>query len=100
MEEPRPRKSARRRANMTFGVQFQGSVPAGQTRRWFTHSWNATYNVVWIIVPTAPAVDGGAQLEWKVQSTRQAANLIKWFIEVRNVTNVDVQFEARYAILN
>jgi hypothetical protein len=85
---------------MTFGVQFTGSVPAGQTRRWFTHSWNAANNVVWIIVPTAPAIDGNAQLEWKVQSTRQAANLIKWFLEVKNVTNVDVQFEARYAILN
>jgi hypothetical protein len=55
---------------------------------------------VWIIVPTGPPVNGGAQLEWKVQSTRQAANLIKWFLEIRNVTNVEVQFEARYAILN
>jgi hypothetical protein len=85
---------------MTFGVQFQGSVPAGQTRRWFTHSWNASQNVVWTIVPTAPAVDGPAQLEWKVQSTRQAPNLLKWFLEVKNVTNVNVSFEARYAILN
>lgn len=85
---------------MTFGTQFTGSVNAGQTRRWFTHSWNASRNVVWMMVPTAPAVDGPAQLEWKVLTTRQAANLIKWFIEVRNVTNVPVTFEARYAILN
>ena len=79
---------------MTFGVQFRGAVPAGQTRRWFTHSWNATSNVVWIVVPTGPPVDGPAQIEWKVQNTRQAANLIKWFIEVKNVTNVEVQIEA------
>jgi hypothetical protein len=85
---------------MTFGVQFRGSVPAGQTRSWFTHSWNANSNVVWMIAPTGPAIDGPAQLEWKIQTTRQAANLIKWFIEVKNVTNVEVQFEARYAILN
>lgn len=85
---------------MTFGVQFTGSVPAGQTRRWFTHSWNATRNVVWMVVPTGPPVDGGAQLEWKVQATRQTPTLIKWFIEVKNVTNVAVNFEARYAILN
>ena len=52
------------------------------------------------MVPTAPAVDGNAQLEWKVQSTRQATNLVKWFLEVRNVTDVEVEFEARYAILN
>ena len=85
---------------MTFGVQFTGSLPAGQTGRWFTHSWNANWNVVWVMVPTGPAVDAGAQIEWKVQDTRQAPNLIKWFLEVKNVTNVPVTFEARYAILN
>jgi hypothetical protein len=85
---------------MRFGVQFSGSVPAGQTRRWSTHSWNAAHNVVWMVVPTGPAVDGNQQLEWKVQNARQAAALVKWFIEVKNVTNVSVSFEARYAILN
>ncbi len=85
---------------MRFGVQFTGSVAAGQTRRWFTHSWNAANNVVWMMVPTGPAVDGPAQLEWKVQNTRQTASLVKWFIEVKNVTNVPVNFEARYAVLN
>ena len=62
---------------MTFGVQFQGSVTAGETRRWFTHSWNAANNVVWIVVPTAPAVDGNAQLEWKVQSTRRCGAFLR-----------------------
>ncbi len=85
---------------MILGKQFTGTVGAGQTRTWFTHSWNAAYNVAWTMVPTAPVVDGGAQVEWKVKSTRQAAGLIKWFIEVRNVTNATVTFEARYAILN
>ncbi len=85
---------------MNFGVQFSGTVPAGQTRRWFTHSWNANSNVVWIVVPTGPAVDGGAQLEWKVQCTRQTPTLLKWFLEIKNVTNVAVTFEARYAVLN
>lgn len=85
---------------MRFGTQFTGTVNPGQTRTWFTHSWNASWNVVWMAIPTGPAVDGGAQLEWKVKSTRQAANLVKWFIEVKNVTNVPVTFQARYAILN
>lgn len=85
---------------MRFGVQFSGSVAAGQTRRWFTHSWNAAHNVVWMMIPTAPPVDGNQQIEWKVQNTRQSATLVKWFIEVKNVTNVPVTFEARYAILN
>jgi len=85
---------------MNFGVQFRGTVPAKQTRRWFTHSWNASSNVVWAIVPTGPVVDGNAQLEWKVQCARQTSTLLKWFLEVKNVTNVDVTFEARYAVLN
>lgn len=85
---------------MIFGTQFTGNVPAGQTRRWFTHSWNASWNVAWVMVPTNPPVDGPAQIEWKVQNTRQAPNLVKWFIEVKNVTNVPVDFQARYAILN
>lgn len=85
---------------MIFGTQFTGNVPAGQTRRWFTHSWNAAWNVSWVMVPTNPPVDGAAQLEWKIQNTRQAPNLVKWFIEVRNVTGVPVDFQARYAILN
>ena len=85
---------------MIFGTQFTGSVNAGQTHMWFTHSWNANWNVVWMAIPTAPAVDGGAQLEWNVRATRQAATLVKWFIQVRNVTNVPVTFQARYAILN
>ena len=85
---------------MRFGVQFTGSVAAGQTRQWSTHSWNAANNVVWIVVPTSPAVDGPAQLEWKVKLDRQSATLLKWFIEVKNLTNVTVNFEARYAVLN
>ncbi len=85
---------------MRFGTQFTGQVGAGQTRTWFTHSWNASQNVVWSMVPTAPVVDGPAQLEWEVQSTRQAANLVKWFIKVRNVSSQPVSFQARYAVLN
>ena len=85
---------------MIFGTQFTGSVNAGQTRTWFTHSWNANWNVEWAVIPTSPVIDGPAQLEWKVKTTRQAANLVKWFIEVKNVTGVSVNFQARYAILN
>lgn len=85
---------------MILGTQFTGDVAPGQSRTWFTHSWNAAYTVEWAVVPTGPAVDGNAQVEWNVRSTRQAPNLLKWFIEVRNVTNVPVTFEARYAVLN
>jgi len=85
---------------VSVGVQFSGAVGAGGTGRWFTHSWPAAWHVTWYVVPTSPIVDGPAQLEWKVQATRQAAGLIKYFIEVKNLTGVAINIEARYAILN
>lgn len=85
---------------MQVGVQFQGSVPANSTRRWFTHSWPANWHVVWYCVPLSPAIDGPEQIEWKVQVCRQAAGLVKYFIEARNVSGNNITFEARYCILN
>ncbi len=85
---------------MRTGVQFSGSVAPNATQSWFTHSWPAAWHVVWYCVPTAPITDGAAQLEWKIKVDRQAASLIKYFIEVKNLTGAPVSFEARYAILN
>ena len=85
---------------MQVGVQFSGTVGAGATGTWFTHSWPAAWHVIWYCVPTSPVVDGPAQLEWKVKVNRQAASLVKYFIEVKNLTGASVNFEARYAILN
>ena len=85
---------------MWLGVQFRGSVPAGATQRWFTHSWPEAWRVLWMVIPTWPMVDGDAQVEWKVQVDRQAAGLLKYFIEVRNLTNASVDIEARFAVLN
>jgi len=83
-----------------LGVQFRGQVPANTSGRWFTHSWPEAWRVDWTVVPTWPMVDGNAQVEWKVQVDRQATNLIKYFIEVRNLTGGPVDIEARYAVLN
>lgn len=85
---------------IAVGTQFTGSLAPGQSASWFTHSWNANWNVVWTCVPTAPVVDGAAQIEWTVRNTRQAANLVKWFITARNLTSSNLTFQARYAILN
>lgn len=85
---------------MQLGVQFRGSVPGGATRRWFTHSWPEAWRVIWMVVPTWPMIDGPPQVEWKVQVDRQAAGLIKYFIEIRNLTSTQVDIEARYAVLN
>jgi hypothetical protein len=83
-----------------LGVQFTGDVPANSTRRWFTHSWDANWRVHWMVVPTGPTQDTAPQIEWKIQVERQATNLVKYYIEVRNVSSRSVNIEARYAILN
>lgn len=81
------------------GVQFTATIPANSTRRWFTHSWPFHWFVIWTVVPTAPAIDGGEQIEWKVQITRQTETLLKYFIEIRNVRNYAVTVQARYNVL-
>jgi hypothetical protein len=85
---------------MWFGVQFRAQVPAGATQTWFTHSWPADWRVIWQVIPTWPLADGPAQLEWKIQTDRQATGLIKYFIQVRNLTGGPVDFESRFAVLN
>jgi hypothetical protein len=81
------------------GVQFRGSAPANSTRRWFTHSWPSHWYVVWMVVPTAPVQDQSPQLEWKVQVERQAEALLKYYIEVKNVSSRPLSFEARFTVL-
>lgn len=81
------------------GVQFSGNLPSGATRRWFTHSWPDHWHVIWTVVPTAPAIDGSAQIEFKVKTTRQAFGLIKYFIEIKNLKNYPVNVQARYCVM-
>lgn len=81
------------------GTQFSGSVPAGSTRTWFTHSWPSHWFVVWTAIPTAPVVDGPAQLRLTVRTTRQAERLIKYHLSIQNLTGSPLNFTARYDVL-
>lgn len=85
------------------GTQFTGTVAAGATQSWFTHSWPSHWFVLWTAVPTAPVVDGPAQIELRVRTSRQAdranARLVKYHLSIRNLTNRPVTFEARYEVL-
>ena len=81
------------------GTQFSGSVPGHSTRVWFTHSWPSHWFVVWTVVPTAPPVDGPAQLEFVVRTTRQAERLIKYHLSITNVGAAPINFVARYDVL-
>ena len=46
--------------------------PRGEReRRWFTHSWPATWHVIWTVMPTTPQ-PGAPQVSWKVRSSGRA----------------------------
>lgn len=85
------------------GTQFTGTLTPNQTQTWFTHSWPSHWFVVWTAVPTAPVVDGAAQLELTVRLSRQAdragERLVKYHLTARNLTAGNLTFQARYEVL-
>ncbi|WP_246052812.1 S8 family peptidase [Actinocorallia herbida] len=80
------------------GVQFHGTLAAGQTARWFTHSWPAHWHVVWTVVPTSPQ-PGAPQLTWRVRTERSSDRFAAYWIDVTNKTGAPVDFEARFDVL-
>jgi len=80
------------------GVQFTGTVGAGQTERWFTWGWPAHWHVVWTVVPTTPG-PGAPQIKWRVQTERASDSQITYWINVSNLSGALVNIEARYAVL-
>lgn len=80
------------------GVQFTGSLAANQTRRWFTYRWPAHWHVNWTVVPTTPRA-GGPQIRWNVEVERASDAFITYWITITNLTNENVDIEARYAVL-
>lgn len=84
---------------MWTGVQWTGTVPAGATQRWLTHSWPTAWHVVWYLMPTSAQV-GAPQLEWNVAVERANATQCTYWITVRNLTATDVTFEGRFAVLS
>ena len=84
---------------MYTGVQFTGTLAAGQTHRWFTWGWNPAKHIVWYVMPTTPKV-GAPELNWTVEVERASATGTTYWITVKNLTTVSVTFEGRYAVLN
>ncbi len=84
---------------MWTGVQFTGSLSPNQNQRWFTFNWPAAWHVVWYVVPTSPR-SGAPQVDWDVAVERADANNCTYWLTVRNVTNQNITFEARFAVLN
>lgn len=81
-----------------LGVQFTGSLPANATRRWFTHSWPEHLHVLWNVVPLSPR-PGAPQIDFNVRVERASDRFITYWIDISNLTNAEVQIEARYAVL-
>lgn len=81
------------------GLQANGMVAANQTQRWFTHSWPATWHVLWTVMPTTQR-PGGPQLTYKTQVERATPELVTYWITVQNLTPVAANFELRYCILS
>jgi hypothetical protein len=84
---------------MRVGVQFTGSLNAGQSAKWFTFNWPQDWNVVWYMMPTTPR-PGAPELEWDVEVERASATAVTYWLTVKNLSMVPVNFEGRYAVLN
>jgi len=84
---------------MYTGVQFTGTLNAGQTARWFTYAWPTVWHVVWYMMPTSPKV-GAPQVDWDVAVERANATQCTYWITVKNLTSSAMTFQARYAILS
>jgi hypothetical protein len=81
------------------GVQFTGSLTPGQSQKWFTFNWPASWHVVWYVVPTTTK-NGAPELDWDVEVERASTDFCTYWITVKNLTTVPVTFEGRYAVLN
>jgi hypothetical protein len=83
---------------MTTGVQFTGSLGPNATNKWFTFGWNPANHIVWTVVPVTPK-SGAPEIQWSVGVERASATGVTYWITVTNLTNVNITFEGRYAIL-
>ncbi len=84
---------------MYTGVQFNGSLAANQTLRYFTFNWSPASHIVWYMMPTTPNTSG-AELNWGVAMQRSDASHVTYWITVTNLTATPITFEGRYAVLN
>src|SRR5262249_58597680 len=81
------------------GTQWTGSLNGGETRRWFTWGWPATWHIVWTVMPTTIR-PGAPEVTWNVQVERANAENATYWITVQNLTPVPITLEGRYCILS
>ncbi len=83
---------------MWTGVQWQGTIPGGATKRWYTWNWPAAWHVVWYLMPISPQ-PGNPELQWDVAVERANSAHSTYWITVKNLTGSQVTFEGRFAVL-
>jgi len=88
---PQPPTGPRREES---GVQRLGTIPAFDTRRWVTQDWSVEWSVLWTIIPSPVSM----RVEWHIIVERQSEELLKYYIEVRNLSSQEVTIDARYTI--
>jgi hypothetical protein len=93
------RASLRRFDVLPFcAVQWTGPVAASTTTQIFSHSWPASWDILWTVMPVSPT-SGSPQISYKVKVQRSAAQLLTYWIHVTNHTPVPVTVELRRCIL-
>jgi len=82
---------------MWTGVQWTGTIAPNTTHRWFTWGWPACWHLAWTVVPTTPR-PGAPQIRWRVEIERASPGNVTYWIVIDNLTDQDVDVEARFAI--
>lgn len=84
---------------MSVGVQYRGPLNRREEAHLFSWGWPQDWHVIWHIVPISPRA-GNPQIEWDVETERSSNDHVTYWVKVKNLTDFDMQFEMRYAILN
>lgn len=84
---------------MQVGVQFSGTLAAGETQQWLTVEWPEDWYVFWSLVPTSPGSAAGPQLASETEVERTAGNRLNYWFTVHNIGSTQMDFEARYAVV-
>jgi hypothetical protein len=84
---------------MWTGIQWTGTIAPNATQRWFTWGWSVNEHVVWYLMPTTPR-PGAPELDWDVAVERANNTQCTYWITVKNLTNQNVNFEGRFAVLS
>lgn len=84
---------------MRAGTQFSGTIAAGASKTWFTHSWPPAWHVVWTVVPTTLGTENARQVEWDVAVQRASATALTYWLTIRNLSAAELGIEARYEVV-